>query len=1168
LSELQGLRLTGLWGAKGLNNFRKAAGISTALMVLFLLVQLITGSAPVGSAGAADARDISSWNIVTSATATFKNKDKTEVDANHVEPGDTVRVDYQWAVPTDRHVQDGDYYEFQLPNNVTPYKNSAGEYPHGELTSPSGDDYGKYVIDSDGTIRFTFNELAANSDDVAGDFYYDGAAITFDGTGQQVVKIPISQTTTQEVPITVLPGKQYMIDKSGAAQKGGHIRWTIGLNDTGQQMANPWVQEQMPGGLKFAGIAVHEASVNLDGSLNVTGKTLTAGKDFTYDDSTNVIKFIGDYANTSATLAITFDTELADMTQKVDTDFINQATLHYGDKTETTPPVDAHLSYTPHTVLEKMFTGSDGQTAKWDVQYTPGKSTKGATLTDTLDANQHFDQTAQVQAYIDQVDVNNQYSNGQWLEPDKDFTVSYPDARTMKITFNIDTTSPVEVRYSSVIDTPIPDAGLDIANTVDDNDGHTPKITEHIDHPGSDNPHPDTTPALVKKSTGVKDVANTRDGWTVDMNQNHEHVSNYWVQDSLPAGLTLDYDSVKLLDMDNGRSEVDARDYAISTTSDGFRVTLQNNLASTSDHYQLVYNTQYDVSQLPSGGWTNTVVDSANNTGHDMFTPPTAEDRKDFSYYPATKNFDWTITVNTVGAPLHDATVVDPIQSDQEYVADSVRVFPANLKADGSGIDPNNPYQPEVTSQLQVDAPSSDNNQTLTVHLPEGSTDAYIVKLETRPRSFASDITDPLNYSKNYQNVAHFNNGGDAEDLPATSDYFGEPGKLISKAGSTDGGSTVNWNVTINELQAKLTDVLVTDVSSANQAVDIGSITIKKAFHTLNDYWNSSVTTEPQSELDKPETLTLGQDYTVDKQVDGSSGQTTTYIRFLHEIDDTYIVSYQSHVLTDSGDLLNEANVTANEIKSVQDTGEITATGGTAGGTASGKIGQILLTKTDKQSGTKLAGAEFNLKSSGGALDRTLTTGDDGTLLWQNIPSGTYYITETKAPDGYDINPEYSGQGHKVVVNNAGATTDNPVTKVDVQDSKTGTVKLTKLASDTQQPLAGAHFTLYAVGSNTPVAGHEDMTTDANGEITVTDLPAGDYYFGELEAPPGYAKNDDIWTAVSVTAGKQTAVTVTNAPQTVLPHTGGGGRGVWLILGSILVIAGLGCWQFRKREVI
>ncbi|KRM54413.1 hypothetical protein FC18_GL000215 [Lacticaseibacillus sharpeae JCM 1186 = DSM 20505] len=1183
-------------------------------MVLFIFVQIIAGSAPGRKAGASDAHDISSEQIVSGATTTFfKNNQEIKPDSDgnlSIDSSDLVKVDYTWALPTDHHIQAGDYYTFKLPDSITPQKTD-GEYPHGDLTSADGQTYGTFKIADDGTVTLTFNQLAADSDDVTGDFFYTGASLNLKTLGKQNIEIPVSQTTTQKVPVIVTPAKQYMIDKTGQQTSGGKISWTISLNNEGKEMVNPSVQEEMPAGLSFDSISIQEASVNVDGTLSPNGTKLVEGTDFTFNKDTNLITFIGKYNDTKAALSVTFNTVLTDLTQKVDTDFINKAKLNYGDKTEETPPVTSHLNYEPHEVIKKLFEGSSGNTASWKVQYYPGKSSKGITLVDTLDDNQHFDESAQISGFIDAIDGNNNFNTHTWLNPDTDFKVTYPDSKTMEITINVDTDMPVEFSYTSVLNDGVADSKKTVNNTVTDNNGHTT-----TGHGETGNSNTTGTPNLVKKSTGIVDEANSIDGWQVDINPNHETLSNYWMKDTLPNGLTLESGSMrmKLVDLDTGLT-VSSNDYKLSTDESGFKVEFQNNLATTKDHYQLTYNTKYDTSK--AGSFTNDVSDSNNDNGHGDFTPPRNTDNKKFSYYPSTKQFSWHITVNTLNKKLQSASVVDPIQSDQVYVPGTVRVFKINTDGNGN-VDTAHTYGDEVTDSVRIDEPSTENNQTLTVKLPDGDTSAYMVVLSTKPKSIAHDTTDPANYGgKMYKNTASFDNGGDEEDLPANGDYFQGTGQLISKKGSTDGGSTVNWNITVNNLQAHLRRVVITDISSPNQSVDIGSISIDRAFHSDMPYDQDSLTTSSQASdqdslttnsqasdqdslttssqasdnvlndsldvsddessdtsayLPNTDKLKLGTDYTVDKQT-APDGTTTTTITFNPNIiiDSTYIVSYQSHVISSNGngDLINEAKMTAKEIVGTQDTGNVAASGGVAGGSASGKIGSVELTKQDKQSGKKLANAEFNIKSENGLIDRPGTTDADGTLTWSNIPSGTYHITETKAPEGYDINPEYTGEGKTITVDNSKSSDSNPVTKVDMYDSKLGAFKLTKTDVDSGSPLQGAHFALYAKGSDEPLKGYEDIQTDSKGVYETKDLPLGEYTLKETKAPAGYQMNANNSYDFEVKAGQDSSnpvtLTVTNAPATILPHTGGPGTWQWLALGLTALALGFTAWHFRKN---
>lgn len=75
------------------------------------------------------------------------------------------------------------------------------------------------------------------------------------------------------------------------------------------------------------------------------------------------------------------------------------------------------------------------------------------------------------------------------------------------------------------------------------------------------------------------------------------------------------------------------------------------------------------------------------------------------------------------------------------------------------------------------------------------------------------------------------------------------------------------------------------------------------------------------------------------------------------------------------------------------------------------------------------------------------------------------------------------------------------------QENKKGRVVLRKTSSKDHSKLAGAVFDLYEEGKDTPLK--TGLTTDVNGEIHVSDLKPGYYYFKETKAPIGYEKTDE-----------------------------------------------------------
>ena len=76
------------------------------------------------------------------------------------------------------------------------------------------------------------------------------------------------------------------------------------------------------------------------------------------------------------------------------------------------------------------------------------------------------------------------------------------------------------------------------------------------------------------------------------------------------------------------------------------------------------------------------------------------------------------------------------------------------------------------------------------------------------------------------------------------------------------------------------------------------------------------------------------------------------------------------------------------------------------------------------------------------------------------------------------------------------------------QENKKGRVVLRKTSSKDHSKLAGAVFDLYEEGKDTPLK--TGLTTDVNGEIHVSDLKPGYYYFKETKAPIGYEKTDEV----------------------------------------------------------
>ena len=151
-------------------------------------------------------------------------------------------------------------------------------------------------------------------------------------------------------------------------------------------------------------------------------------------------------------------------------------------------------------------------------------------------------------------------------------------------------------------------------------------------------------------------------------------------------------------------------------------------------------------------------------------------------------------------------------------------------------------------------------------------------------------------------------------------------------------------------------------------------------------------------------------------------------------------------------------------------------------------------------------------------LVTTLTTGKDGKATAKNLPLGQYRVVEVEAPYGYVLNPNeqkvtFTYVDDKTPVIKESLTFSDDRQKLDMS--------VTKLDAEDNTPIAGAVFGLFAKEDIVNKDGKVIVKADTQIERTVTgkdgraaftsDLPLGQYYVKEIEAPKGYVKSDKIF---------------------------------------------------------
>lgn len=165
----------------------------------------------------------------------------------------------------------------------------------------------------------------------------------------------------------------------------------------------------------------------------------------------------------------------------------------------------------------------------------------------------------------------------------------------------------------------------------------------------------------------------------------------------------------------------------------------------------------------------------------------------------------------------------------------------------------------------------------------------------------------------------------------------------------------------------------------------------------------------------------------------------------------------------------------------------------------------LVVKKVDASNpGKALPGAGFHVESQNGSFTKNVITGQDGTCKVGGLSAGTYVVTETSAPEGYEIDsaaPQYvtlPSNGNKTVTvtlrDSVKVTGEGSIRKVDADDPSKG--------------LAGAVIKITGVDNSFTGT----YTTSEGGYLTDVPwdkMPIGSYIAEEITPPTGYTKSPD-----------------------------------------------------------
>lgn len=157
---------------------------------------------------------------------------------------------------------------------------------------------------------------------------------------------------------------------------------------------------------------------------------------------------------------------------------------------------------------------------------------------------------------------------------------------------------------------------------------------------------------------------------------------------------------------------------------------------------------------------------------------------------------------------------------------------------------------------------------------------------------------------------------------------------------------------------------------------------------------------------------------------------------------------------------------------------------------------RVVITKVDKDSGKKLAGAEIAIFDSKSNEVYSGVTNENGELAVIYLAPGEYTYREVKAPSGYGLN---------TAVMKFTVQADSTVTGDMTLSNEKIEAVITKTDITGKQPIQGATVEIFdADGKSVYKA-----VTDKDGKISTMTLAPGKYTFKETLAPEGFALNSN-----------------------------------------------------------
>lgn len=273
--------------------------------------------------------------------------------------------------------------------------------------------------------------------------------------------------------------------------------------------------------------------------------------------------------------------------------------------------------------------------------------------------------------------------------------------------------------------------------------------------------------------------------------------------------------------------------------------------------------------------------------------------------------------------------------------------------------------------------------------------------------------------------LPYYKEGKEGKDSNWVNSYTGTISAKVE-----DSTPTVSKKIENSDIDdSNTTAAIGSDVTFTLTADKVGSSTEKAKMYKLTDTMSAGLTYKEVKEVKVGTTVVSAADYTVTQNgqtvdIEFTSSYLSNGDSAFYKADKVYVTYVatvnENALISIAGELKPNTNhVDLHYTNNMNVDSDIT------GNTVNVYTLTLNVGKVDGNNTTKtLPNATFKLSSDTDTTGTTLTTGEDGSVTFTGLKAGTYYVEETVAPEGYNIN----SKKFEITISTQGIVTGDNVT--------------------------------------------------------------------------------------------------------------------------------------------